>query len=154
MQAAARNRGGVWREGRRAAGNGSGRRCAGQRPGGGTQLRGQQNPEDGAKLMQSLLGNKYLWSLTLGHFTIDLYSGAMPVVLLYLTTTLHLSLEQVGLVSAVYSICSSISQPLFGYVADRFGGKWLASGGLLWMSVLQGVVGFVPNFTTLMIVAP
>jgi FSR family fosmidomycin resistance protein-like MFS transporter len=104
--------------------------------------------------MRSLLGNKYLWSLTLGHFTIDLYSGAMPVVLLYLTTTLHLSLEQVGLVSAVYSICSSISQPLFGYVADRFGGKWLASGGLLWMSVLQGVVGFVPDFTTLMIIAP
>jgi MFS transporter, FSR family, fosmidomycin resistance protein len=104
--------------------------------------------------MRSLIFNKYLWTLTLGHFTIDLYSGAMPVVLLYLTTSLGLSLGQVGLLSALYSLCSSLSQPIFGYMSDRYGGRWLATGGLLWMSIIQGLVGFVPDFNTLLIILP
>src|SRR5712692_7490400 len=104
--------------------------------------------------MRSLILNKYLWSLTLGHLTIDLYSGAMPVVLFYLIVHLHLSLEQVGLVSALYAICTSISQPIFGYLSDRYGGRAFASGGILWMSIFQGLIGFVPDFTTLLLVAP
>lgn len=104
--------------------------------------------------MRSLLFNKYLWSLTLGHFTIDLYAGAMPVIMLYLTMALNLSLEQIGLVSALYAICSSVSQPLFGYLSDRYGVRWLASGGLVWMSIFQGLVGFVPDYNTLLLVAP
>src|SRR5205823_118252 len=104
--------------------------------------------------MRSLITNKYLWSLTLGHFTIDLYSGAMPVVLLYLSISLGLTIEQVGLVAGIYSICSSISQPIFGLLADRYGGRWLATGGLLWMSILQGVLGFLPDYATLLLVAP
>ncbi len=104
--------------------------------------------------MSSLIFNKALWSLTLGHFSIDLYTGAMPIVMVYLTNSLQLSLDQAGLVFGLYSICSSISQPIFGYLSDRFGGRWFASGGLLWMSILQGLVGFVPDYTTLLIVAP
>jgi len=104
--------------------------------------------------MRSLIFNKYLWTLTLGHFTIDLYSGAMPVVLLYLTTSLGLTLGQIGLLSALYSLCSSLSQPIFGYLSDRYGGRWLAAGGLVWMSIFQGMVGFVPDFNTLLIIAP
>ena len=104
--------------------------------------------------MRALLSNKYLWTLTLGHFTIDLYSGAMPVVFVYLTMSLGLSLGQVGLLSALYSLCSSLSQPIFGYLSDRYGGRWLAAGGLVWMSIIQGMVGFVPDFTTLLIVLP
>ncbi len=109
--------------------------------------------------MRSLLFNKYLWSLTLGHFSIDLYAGAMPVVLLLLTAgpncmRMCLSLEQIGLLSFLYTMCSSVSQPLFGYLADRYGGRWLASGGLLWMSIFQGLIGFLPNYTALLLVAP
>src|SRR5437763_1125067 len=104
--------------------------------------------------MRALISNKYLWTLTLGHFTIDLYSGALPVVLLYLTTNLGLSLGEVGLLSALYSLCSSLSQPIFGYLSDRYGGRWLAAGGLVWMSIFQGMVGFVPDFTTLLIILP
>lgn len=104
--------------------------------------------------MRKLLTNAALWSLTLGHFSCDLYSGAMPIVFYFLRTGLSLSLDQVGLVSAVYAICSSISQPLFGYWADRHGGRWLAAGGVFWMALFQGVVGFVGDFNTLLLVAP
>ncbi|MBI5877614.1 MAG: MFS transporter [Chloroflexi bacterium] len=104
--------------------------------------------------MRKLLTNPALWSLTLGHFACDLYSGAMPIVFFFLRTGLSLSLEQVGLVSALYSICSSVSQPIFGYIADRHGGRWLAAGGVFWMALFQGVIGYLGDFTTLLLVAP
>ncbi len=104
--------------------------------------------------MRSLLLNKYLWALTLGHFSIDLYSGAMPVVLAALAGSMNLSFEEIGLVSALYTLCSSVSQPLFGYLSDRYGGRGFATVGLVWMSVLQGAIGFVPDFNTLLVLAP
>ena len=104
--------------------------------------------------MRSLLLNKFLWALTLGHFSIDLYAGAMPVVLAALAGSMRLSFEQIGLVSALYTLCSSVSQPFFGYLSDRYGGRGFASVGLVWMSLLQGAIGFVPDFNTLLWLAP
>ena len=103
--------------------------------------------------MRHLLKNKALWSLTLGHFAIDLFSGALPIVLLYLKDSLNLSLEQVGVVIGLYSISTSLAQPIFGYFSDAIGGRWFAVGGLLWMSVLHGVVGFMPSYETALLIA-
>ena len=103
--------------------------------------------------MRHLLKNKALWSLTLGHFAIDLFSGALPIVLLYLKDSLNLSLEQVGVVIGLYSISTSLAQPIFGYFSDAIGGRWFAVGGLLWMSILHGFVGFMPSFETALLVA-
>jgi FSR family fosmidomycin resistance protein-like MFS transporter len=104
--------------------------------------------------MRSVLLNKNLWALTLGHFTVDVYSGAMPVVMLFLTSALKLSVEQVGTVFALYSLCSSLSQPLFGYMSDRWGGRLFVAGGVLWMAVFQGLVGYVSDYYMLLLVAP
>ena len=104
--------------------------------------------------MRSLLRNVTLWSLTLGHFSIDLLSGAMPIAVgLYLKEALGLSLAQVGLLLGLYSLSSSLTQPIFGYLSDRYGGRWFAVGGLLWMSVLQGLIGFMPNFASALTLA-
>ncbi len=103
--------------------------------------------------MRHLLKNKALWSLTLGHFAIDLFSGALPIVLLYLKDSLNLSLEQVGVVIGLYSISTSLAQPLFGYFSDAIGGRWFAVGGLLWMSILHGLIGFMPTYETALLIA-
>ncbi|MCX6047332.1 MAG: MFS transporter [Chloroflexi bacterium] len=104
--------------------------------------------------MRALLRNVTLWSLTLGHFCTDMLSGAMPIVVgLYLKDTLHLDLAQIGLLLGAYKLTSSLTQPLFGYLSDRYGGRWFAVGGVLWMAVLQGLVGFMPTFTAATIVA-
>jgi FSR family fosmidomycin resistance protein-like MFS transporter len=95
----------------------------------------------------SLLKNVTLWSLTLGHFSVDTLSGAMPIVVgLYLRDSLGLTLSQVGLLLGVYVMASSLTQPLFGYLSDLYGGRWFAVGGLLWLAVLQGSLGFMPTF--------
>jgi FSR family fosmidomycin resistance protein-like MFS transporter len=104
--------------------------------------------------MRSLLKNVTLWSLTLGHFSVDLLAGAMPIAVgLYLKESLNLSLAQVGLLLSLYSLTSSLTQPIFGYLSDRYGGRWFAVGGLLWMAVLQGAVGFMPTFESALLVA-
>ena len=104
--------------------------------------------------MRALLRNVTLWSLTLGHFCTDMLAGAMPIVVgLYLKDTLHLDLTQIGLLLGAYKLTSSLTQPIFGYLSDRYGGRWFAVGGVLWMAVLQGLVGFMPTFGSATLVA-
>lgn len=104
--------------------------------------------------MGSLMKNVTLWSLTLGHFSVDMLSGSMPIVVgLYLRDSLGLTLSQVGLLLGVYVMASSLTQPLFGYLSDLYGGRWFAVGGLLWLAVLQGSLGFMPTFGLALLVA-
>jgi FSR family fosmidomycin resistance protein-like MFS transporter len=104
--------------------------------------------------MKSLWKNVTLWSLTLGHFSVDMLAGTMPIVVgLYLKETLLLDLSQIGLILAVYKLTSSLTQPLFGYLSDRYGGRWFAVGGVLWMAFLQGTIGFMPTFASAALIA-
>lgn len=104
--------------------------------------------------MRAVFKNVTLWSLTLGHFCTDMLAGAMPVAIgLYLKEALGLSLAQTGLLLSVYALTSSLTQPIFGYLSDRYGGRWFAVGGVLWMAILQGLVGFMPNFGSALAVA-
>lgn len=104
--------------------------------------------------MRTLLKNVTLWSLTLGHFCTDMLAGAMPIVVgLYLKDTLNLNLAQIGLLLGAYKLTSSLTQPFFGYLSDRYGGRWFAVGGVLWLAVLQGLVGFMPTFGSATFVA-
>lgn len=102
----------------------------------------------------SLLKNITLWSLTLGHFSIDTLSGSMAIIVgLYLRDSLALTLSQVGLVLGVYVMASSLTQPIFGYLSDMYSGRWFAVGGLLWTALFMGSLGFMPNFGLALVVA-
>jgi hypothetical protein len=96
--------------------------------------------------MKSLLTNLTLWSLSLGHFCIDLFSGALPIVMVFMARALNLDLAQVGLVIGLYSLSTSLTQPIFGLLSDRYGGRWFAVGGLLWMALGYALVGFATSF--------
>jgi FSR family fosmidomycin resistance protein-like MFS transporter len=106
------------------------------------------------KQMRSLLKNVTLWSLTLGHFSVDMLAGAMPIAVgLYLKDALGLTLIQIGLLLGAYQMTSSLTQPLFGYLSDRYGGRWFAVGGLIWLAILQGLVGFMPTFESAVVIS-
>ncbi|MEZ4679194.1 MAG: MFS transporter [Caldilineaceae bacterium] len=104
--------------------------------------------------MRPLLKNVTLWSLTLGHFSVDMLAGAMPIVVgLFLKESLGLSLAQIGLLLGAFKMSSSLTQPIFGYLSDRYGGRWFAVGGVLWMAIFQGLVGYMPTFYTALTMA-
>ena len=96
--------------------------------------------------------NRRLVTLMLGHFTVDSYVGLLPVLYPLLIHRFHLNLETVGLVTLAYSGMASVSQPLFGILADRYGTR-LTGLALAWTAATFSAVGFVPTYPALVAVA-
>ena len=88
----------------------------------------------------------------LGHLTVDSYVGIIPVLYPVLIGRFSLNFETVGLISLAYSGMAAISQPLFGVIADRFGTR-LTGVALVWTAVTFALVGFVPTFPLLLVLA-
>lgn len=98
------------------------------------------------------LRNRGLVTLMLGHFTVDSYVGLLPVLYPLLIDRFQLNLETVGLVTLAYSGTASVSQPLFGILADRHGTRFTGLA-LAWTAATFAAVGFVPTFPGLVAVA-
>lgn len=58
--------------------------------------------------------------LSLGHFFVDLYSGSLGVLQPFIVQRFGLSLTQAGLLGGILVFSSSVTQPLYGYLSDRF----------------------------------
>jgi FSR family fosmidomycin resistance protein-like MFS transporter len=91
-------------------------------------------------------------TLAAGHFTVDMYSGLLPVLYPLLTERFELDLKTVGLVALAYSGTSSVSQPLFGWLADRYGTRFTGVA-LAWSGILFATIGFAPTFPILLLLA-
>lgn len=87
-----------------------------------------------------------------GHFTVDTYVGVLPVLFPLLRDQFSLDLYTVGFVSLAYSGVASLSQPLFGYLADRYGTRF-AGIALAWSATMFATIGFAPNFRVLLVLA-
>jgi len=100
----------------------------------------------------SVLRNRPLLTLMSGHFSVDLYVGLLPVLYPLLTDRFTLDLKTVGLVSLAYSGMASISQPFFGWIADRYGTRFIGLA-LVWTAVMFSTIGFAPSFPVLLMLA-
>jgi FSR family fosmidomycin resistance protein-like MFS transporter len=100
----------------------------------------------------AVLRNRPLMMLMLGHFTLDCHVGLLPVLYPLLIDRFGLSLTTVGLVSLAYVGVSSISQPLFGWLADRRGTR-LIGLALIWTTATFALSGFAPTFWLLLLAA-
>lgn len=101
----------------------------------------------------ALLKNRNLLAATFGHFSVDMYSGMLPLILLALTPTLGLTYAQVGLVSMTFSLAGSLSQPFFGWLGDRRGARPMAVLGVAAIAMTAGVMRFIDNYSILLILA-
>lgn len=77
--------------------------------------------------------------LSLGHFMVDLYSGSLGVLQPFIVERLGLTLAQAGLLGGLLVFSSSVTQPLYGFLSDRyrtplFSGLGPAVAGLLILS--------------------
>ena len=62
------------------------------------------------------------------HFAVDLLGSQMSILMAFFALSLGLSNTEIGLVLGGYSFVSAISQPLFGWLIDRVGPRWIAPG--------------------------
>jgi FSR family fosmidomycin resistance protein-like MFS transporter len=96
--------------------------------------------------------NRGLVTLMLGHATVDSYVGVLPVLYPLLIRRFQLDLETVALVTLAYTGMASVSQPLFGMLADRYGTR-LTGLTLAWTAVTFASIGFMPTFPALVAAA-
>lgn len=79
--------------------------------------------------------------ISLSHFMVDTFNASRPVLLTYL----GLSESQIALFSTIYIWASALTQPIFGWISDRTGPRWLAAGGVLWMTVFYSLALALPG---------
>jgi FSR family fosmidomycin resistance protein-like MFS transporter len=68
-----------------------------------------------------------------GHFFVDSLNGCRSILLTFLSISLGLTNSVLGVISTIYIISAALIQPVFGYVSDRLGVRWVVIGGTLWM---------------------
>jgi MFS family permease len=88
-----------------------------------------------------LLFDSLFSSIAFSHLIVDVFNSSRPVLLAYL----GLSETQIALISTIYIWASALTQPFFGWLSDRVGPRWLAAGGVLWMSVFFSGAVFMPG---------
>jgi MFS transporter, FSR family, fosmidomycin resistance protein len=84
----------------------------------------------------------------LGHVAVDASQGILPVVVAKLKEVFGLSYFQIGLMMMLLNLTSSVIQPIFGIISDRFRTGWFVPAGILWTAVAMGLVGWSPNYGT------
>jgi MFS transporter, FSR family, fosmidomycin resistance protein len=89
----------------------------------------------------SLLLDSLFSSIALSHLMVDVFNSSRPVLLTYL----GLSETQIALISTIYIWVSALTQPLFGWLSDRIGPRWLAAGGVLWMTIFFSGAVYIPG---------
>ncbi|HEY8601605.1 MAG TPA: MFS transporter, partial [Thermomicrobiales bacterium] len=106
----------------------------------------------GVSRSSDVLRNRPLLTLMLGHYMVDMYVGVLPVLYPVLTGRFSLDLKTVGLVTLAYSGTASLAQPLFGWIADRYGTRFIGLA-LVWTAFTFALIGFAPTFPILLALA-
>ena len=81
-----------------------------------------------------------------GHVWVDASQAILPVALVKLKELFSLSYFQVGFIMAVLNLTSSVIQPVFGYISDRFSTGWFVPVGILWTAFAMGLLGWSANY--------
>lgn len=99
-----------------------------------------------------MLRNRLYLAVTTSHMIIDVLNSIGPVLLAVLAVPLALSNAQIGLALTLYTFAGSLSQPLFGWIADRAGKRAVALGGigLLWTTVFYVGVALAGSWALLL----
>ena len=99
-----------------------------------------------------------LWSLSLSHLFNDMLQSLVSAIYPLVKSSLHLNYTQIGLITLVFQITSSVFQPVIGYFTDRkpqplslpvgmtctmFGLFLLSNSGSLWQLMASvSLIGF------------
>ena len=84
-------------------------------------------------------------SVAYGHFIVDALNGQRAILLTYWSRQTGMSNTTLALVTTIYVWVASLSQPVFGWLADRFGkSRLLAAGGILWLAAFFSLALTLP----------
>ena len=90
------------------------------------------------------LKNKRFLAIDLTHLSVDIFISQRSILLTFVAVTLGMDNAWLGLMTTLAIFFSGLSQPLFGWMADKIGGKKLIVGGLAWIIFCFTVMAFFP----------
>ncbi|MCG3211103.1 MAG: Fosmidomycin resistance protein [Anaerolineae bacterium] len=82
--------------------------------------------------MIQLFKSKVYAAVTLGHLTIDVFNNSGSVLVAFFSKQASWAVWQYGLAVGAYQLFSALAQPLFGWLADKVGSRWLGPGSVAW----------------------
>ncbi|MCZ2157566.1 MAG: MFS transporter [Bryobacterales bacterium] len=88
--------------------------------------------------------------LCLGHFAIDISSSALSGLQPVLRDRMGLSLTEAGVLGGVFVFSSSLMQPLYGWLSDRFTTRHFTVLSPVFASASVALFRYAPNFHTLL----
>jgi FSR family fosmidomycin resistance protein-like MFS transporter len=91
--------------------------------------------------------------LSSGHFFIDLYSTALGAFQPLLIDKLGMTLTQAGILGGVMVFASSVTQPLYGFLSDRYHTKLFAALAPALAGLFISAFGWAPSFNWLLVMA-
>lgn len=86
-----------------------------------------------------------------GHFVIDLYSSALGALQPLLNEKLRLSLTQAGILGGVFVFSSSVMQPLYGWLSDRFPTRLFTVLAPAVAGTFISALGLAPSYASLVL---
>ncbi len=104
--------------------------------------------------MRKELGYSEIGVLSLSHLLNDMYCNFLPQMLPFLVTSIRgFTATKAAVLTATFTVTSSLLQPVFGYLVDTRGRRWLVHAGTLWMAILLSLTGLVTDYWLLVALA-
>lgn len=98
---------------------------------------------------RSRYGNLALHSVA--HFFIDVYSSALSAFQPILVQTMGLSLTQAGFLGGALSLSSSVTQPAYGYLSDRYHTRLFTALAPAVAGIFISALGVAPSYPWLIL---
>jgi FSR family fosmidomycin resistance protein-like MFS transporter len=104
----------------------------------------EATPELGARRSRTWLWPFVLFCL--GHFFIDLYSGSLGVLQPLLRDRFSLSFTRAGILGGTLVFSSSVMQPVYGYLSDRFRSRLFSALAPAMAGFFLSSLGWAPGW--------
>jgi len=92
--------------------------------------------------------------LSLAHMLNDFYANYLPQMIPFLAITMTgFNATKATVLTAAFTITSSLVQPIFGLWLDRHGKRWLVYVGTLWMAIMLSMTGLTDSYPMLVVLA-
>ena len=95
------------------------------------------------------MNKKEIKTLSLGHFVIDAYSGFLNPIMPFIAAKIGITMAVATVLISISNLTSSLSQPFFGYIADKWQRRFFIFWGMLMASLFLSFLGISHNIWTL-----
>ncbi len=94
---------------------------------------------------------KVITLLSSGHFITDAYSGFLNPIMPFIAAKIGITMTAAAVLISVSNLTSSLSQPLFGFIADKLQHRFFIFWGMLFSSIFLSFLGIANNIYMLIL---